>query len=115
LSVTLYGDAKKHHSKKEGHYSLQTDPVIERPFWIQENGGNVIYWYGGSSYSNKWAIEDITVFHINTWPKIPGRAPGILSRDDVGNPLQALTWLFHDPLPKDWLLGRIDLSRSGNI
>ena len=107
MSVTLQGEAKKHQSKREGHYILQTDPVNEKPSWIQENGVNAI-WY--DKENGDWSIGPKT--------DLGGTVAAIYSPDDVGDPLQALTWKYWSP--DSWNNGwheskDIVLSRSGNI
>ena len=102
MLVTLHGDVKEHYSEKEGYYFLQTDPVNEKPCWFNE-GGTAIWWDKEQQY---WWIA--AKKNLGGWG-----TSGILSRDDVEDPLQALTWEYYNAgfiKSKDILV-----TRPGNI
>ena len=101
MSVTLRGKANKHQSKKEGHYILQTDPVNEKPSWIQENGRYAIW----RDKNGLWGVGDKE--------NLGGTKVGIYSPDKVEDPCQAFTWKYFD---KEWHESKdIVVARSGNI
>ena len=89
MHVTLYGDAKKAQSSREGLYFLQTDPVNKKPCWFQENGGNAI-WNDGDGW---WIIGPKKGLGEDTC--------GIYSADDVEDPHQALTWNYSNSV--NWI------------
>ena len=108
MNVTLHSNAKKSvHSSKEGYYIPQTDHVNKKPCWIQENGGNAIWWHI-SKKKGFWII--------GTEEKLGGWVSGIYSTDDVEDPTQALTWNYWSD---DWKLidndNDIFVTKSGNI
>ena len=103
MLVTLHGDVKGRHSKLEGHYILQTDPVNEKPCWVNEGGTAIWYHKHKTGY---WRIE-----HIKNLGTV---ISGICSPDDVEDPLQALTWEYYDG---DYFIESKDIlvTRPGNI
>lgn len=100
MELKLHGDAKEAQLSREGRYSLQTDPVNEKPCWFQETGGNAI-WYA------------VKQWKIGLKKDLGKDMSGILSPDDVEHPLQALTWKYYRG---GWHESKnIDVSKFGNI
>ena len=104
MLVTLYGDAKKAQSGREGFYILQTDCVDKKPCWYQENGEN--------SGSVIWKKDGLWI--IGPKKYLGSKKGQIYSPDDVENPLQALTWKYwsgNDRIKSKEIL----VTRPGNI
>ena len=83
MLVTLYGDAKEAQPYLEGHYFLQTDPVNKNPCWF--NDKNAIWAHKKHGWWMIGAKKDLGDFTF-----------GIISTDNVEDPLQALTWKYRE-------------------
>ena len=93
LIVALRGDAKETQLDKEGSYYMNIqyiNKVNGKPYWMQENGNNAIWYNNG-------------VWLIGKQTDLGTEIAEIQSSDDVANPYQATKWTYVSKNNGKWI------------
>ena len=87
LNVRLDGDAKKVHSYIEGYYSLTSDPVNGKKYWIHVQGLHAI-WYNNEVKG--WLIGS----EKDKGTKRCSLYTSVSFSNDAKSPEEATTWAY---------------------